>query len=247
MPSHLTTVLYDAVKLLNENQGVVSVALFAVGLFFGWVTGIFDALRRRPKLKLGLISGPTLCTTFFTGEKREGWDVHRTAIALYLRVANIGTAATGIENVALGYHWHIRPYSWLWVRHRIFWAWIEHPMVTLEDFQATLADGSIKIYPSLFQGSMIAGKPDTYLEPGKVISGIVYFEIDESWGGHFPARRAGRTRLRIAVTDAFGTKHKRSFWVPVVELGKAKKYNPSFGQSLASLKRDATMHSVPKD
>jgi hypothetical protein len=232
----LLTELADAARLLNENQGVVSVALFACGLFLGWVTGIFEALRRKPKLKLGLIPGPTLCTTFFTGEKRDGRTVHRTAISIYLRIANIGTAATSIQNVALGYHWNIRSYNPKWLRYRISWSWIDHPHTTLDDFQAQVGGERIKIYPSLFQGSATTGKVvDTYLEPGRIISGVVYFEIGESWGGHFPAQRAGQTHLRVAVTDGFGIKHKKNFWVPVVTLDKAKTYNPSFGQSLSSL------------
>ena len=208
----MSSFITSALELLNQNQGVVSVAIFVLTLFLGWVTGIFEALRRKPKLRLGLIPGPTFCTTFYTGEKRDGRDVHRTAIALYLRVANVGNAATSIENVALGYHWNLRPYSWLWFRYRIFWDWIEHPLITLTDFHVTLPEGSIKTYPSLFQGSAMLGKQtDTYLEAGKIVSGVVYFELDESWGGHAPAPRAGRTRLKVAVRDAFGTKTRRPF------------------------------------
>ena|ERR1700730_16784302 len=189
MPS-LFTAVGDAAQALNENQGVVSVALFVIGLFLGWVSGIFGALRRKPKLKLGLIPGPNLCTTFFTAEKHNGNAVHRTAISIYLQVANIGTLATSIENVALGYCWSIRSYNPMWLRYRIFWSWIDHPHITLEEFQAQFSDGSIKVYPSLFQGSWMTGKTvDTYLEPGKVVSGTAYFEIDKSWGGHFPAHR----------------------------------------------------------
>jgi hypothetical protein len=171
-------------------------------------------------------------------EKREGWDVHRTAISFYLGVANIGTAATSIRNVALGYHWHLRPVSLQWIKYRIFWDWIDQPFVTLDDFQTTLANQRSKIYPSLFQGSTTLGKTtDTYLEAGTIVNGMVYFELDESWGGRFPApARARQTRVRIAVEDAFGVRHKRSFWVPVVSLEEAKKFNPSFGQSLSSLR-----------
>jgi len=232
MPSLLT----ELIKLLNENQGAVSVLLFIVALLIGWVTGIFEALRRKPKLTLGLIPGPTLCTTFNTDKKSNGYEVHRTAISLYLKIANTGTSATSIKNVALGYHWHLRPYSWIWLRRRVmFWTWIEHAFHTLDDFQVTLSDGSLKVYPSLFQRSWMLGKvTDTYLEPGREVNGVVYFEIDESWGGHFPARLGERTRLRVAVEDVFGTKHKKSFWVPVVTLAEAQKFNPAFGQSLAT-------------
>jgi hypothetical protein len=232
-------ILSTVPKLLNDNQGVVSVAIFILTLFLGWVSGIFAALRRKPKFRLWLIPGPTLCTTFSTG-KREGRDAHRTAISIYLGVANIGTAATSIRNVALGFHWDFRPFSLMWVKYRIFWDWIEHPLVTLDDFQTTLADQRRKIYPSLFQGSATLGTAtDTHLETGKVVSGIVYFELDESWGGRSPVVRARQTRVRVAVEDAFGAKHKKSFWVPVVNLNEAEKFNPSFGRSLASLRKQS--------
>ena len=66
----------------NENSGFVSVLIFALTLFLGWISGIFGALRKKPKFKLQVIPGPTLCTTFFTGQKHEGHDIHRTAISV---------------------------------------------------------------------------------------------------------------------------------------------------------------------
>jgi hypothetical protein len=220
-------------------------------LFLGWVSGIFGALRRKPKLRLWVKPGPTICTTFSTGEKWEGYNVHRTAISVYLGVANIGTVATSIRNVAIGYHWHLRPFSltgiksrifwqhliWNRIRYAIFWEWIKQPFVALDDFQTTVAAQRSKIYPSLFQGSTSFGTTtDTYLEPGKIVSGIVYFELDDSWGGRFPAVRARQTRIKIAVEDAFGVNHKKTFWIPVGSLSEAQKFNPSFGQSLSNLK-----------
>jgi hypothetical protein len=53
------------------------------------VSGIFSALRRRPKFKISLIDGPTFCCTFSNGAKRGDDPVHRTCIALYLALANV--------------------------------------------------------------------------------------------------------------------------------------------------------------
>jgi hypothetical protein len=110
----------------------------------------------------------------------------------------------------------------------------------MEDFQTTIGD-SIKIYPSLLQGSALLGlTTETYLEAGKVVSGVVYFEQKDSWGGCMPSPRSGKARVRIAVRDAFGTQHKRSFWIPIVSLAEARKYNPSFGKTFPTLRGNGT-------
>jgi hypothetical protein len=45
--------LYERVsKWSNDNQGVVSIAIFAATLLFGWASGTFSALRRKPKFKI---------------------------------------------------------------------------------------------------------------------------------------------------------------------------------------------------
>ena len=122
----LTTDIYaQASKWSNDNQGVVSLAIFLVTVAFGWASGIFSALRRRPKFCLGLIDGPTFCCTFTVGKEHQSQEVHRTGIALYLAVANIGTAASSIESVSVGYHWHIHPFSFQWLRYSIGWFWLE--------------------------------------------------------------------------------------------------------------------------
>ncbi len=222
---------------LNTNEGVVSVLIFLATLFIAWASGIFASLRRRPKLRIKLIAeGPTFCSTFPTGETYGAFDVHRSAFALYLNVANVGSAPTSLESVSVGYHWHIRPFSLLWLRRRILWSWLDQTVV-LRDFQAEIGD-NIKVFPSLFQKSIISGShPETYLEVGRSVNGVVYFEQGESWGGNFPSPRDGWTRIIVAISDVFGTQYKKRFWIKVVGLDEAKKFNPSFGDTLQALKR----------
>ncbi len=203
-------------------------------------------LRRKPKLRLELLPGPTLCTTFSSGDKHQGYDVHRTAISVYLRITNVGSAPTSVERVSLGYHWHLNTLNLAWIRYSVFWFWLPDPVVTIEDFRVNIGDW-IKIYPSLLQRTATSGEAAaTYLEVGRATNGVVYFEQKESWGGCFPAPRGGRTRIRVAVTDTFGTKHRKSFWIPVVALEEAKKYNPSFGETFPTLRRHPTSTSQPK-
>jgi hypothetical protein len=234
--------LNSLIEWSNENSGFVSVLIFALTLFLGWISGIFGALRRKPEFKLRVIPGPTLCTTFATGQKYEGYDIHRTAISVYLGISNVGSAPASIENVSLAYHWHLSPFSWNWLKYRIGWYWIEHPIITMDDFQYDFGD-RVKIYPSLFQGSHLIGKDtDTYLNTGQSVNGVVYFEQTESWGGFFPTPNKGAAKIRIAVHDSFGKKHVQTFRIPIVSLDEARKYNPSFGGTFELMRKDATQN-----
>src|ERR1700722_7724874 len=140
---------YSAVaKWLNDNQGVTAIGLFLVTLVLGWLSGIFSALRRRPKFQISLIAGSTFCCSFPTGAKRGGDPVPRTGIALYLAVANVGSAASSIENISVAYHWHVRPFSVLWLRYRLGWFWIRDQTAVIHDFQVKIGE-NIKFYPFL--------------------------------------------------------------------------------------------------
>lgn len=147
--------LQGIVNILNENQGVLTVFLFILSLVIGWLSGIFDALRRRPKLLLSLLDGPTFCCTFLTGKKYGDFDGHRTGIALYLHVKNLGSAATDLESIEIGYHCSLRPISLLWLRYGLGRFWIRHQSVALEDFQVSIGR-SIKVYPFLTQHNNLA-------------------------------------------------------------------------------------------
>jgi hypothetical protein len=226
----------EASKWSNENEGVISVAIFAVTVVFGWVSGIFSALRRKPKFKLALIDGPTFCCTYQTGKKHGEFEVHRTAIALYLVVSNVGSAASSIENIALGYHWHVRPFTVQWLNYSLGWFWLTNQATALADFQAKIGE-NIKVYPFLTQRNFLSPtKSETYLEVGRSTNGVVYFEQSDSWGGCFPTTRKGRVRIKVRIQDVFGGSHTSRFIVPSVSIAEARKYSPAFGKTLAELR-----------
>ncbi len=202
---------------------------------FGWASGIFSALRRRPKFKLSLFDGPTFCCTYPIGKKCGELESHRTGIALYLAVANVGSAASSIESVSVGYHWPLYPFSAQWIRYSIGWFWLENQSAALTDFQANIGE-NIKIYPFLTQQSFLSNaERNTYLEVGCSTNGVVYFEQSDSWGGCLPAVQNGHARMKVRVCDVFGNKHTGKFSVRAVSLDEARKYNPSFGKTLAEL------------
>ncbi len=201
-------------------------------LLLGWVSGIFSALRKRPEFKIEVLPGPSLCTTFATGNKHENFDAHKTAIATYLRITNIGNAPASIDTVNIGYHWNITGISRDWMKYKVGWFNLVHPIIAMDVFQFDF-DNQTKYYPFLLQGE----NTNTYLEIGKTTNGVVYFEQKESWGGCSPQVRNNKTKLKIVVFDSYGKKYKIKALIDVVSLIEAQKYNPAFGQTFSSLSK----------
>lgn len=224
--------LEEITKVLNENQGVLALALFAVSLLLGWLSGIFESLRGKAKLRMSLIAGPTFCSTFTLSEKHNDHQTHRTAISLYLHIANVGHAPTSIDNVSVTYRWGVHPRNPLRFFRKMIWL---PAAVIVQDFQVAIGE-NIKVFPMLIQVSSITGRqPRTYLKPGQSVNGVCYFEQTKSWGAFHPFVLNGETRLRLHITDSYGTTWKKNIRVPVIPLDEAKKYNPSFGDTLAHL------------
>lgn len=229
-------------KWLNENQGVAGVGIFLLTLFLGWVSGIFSALRRKPKFKTCLIDGPTFTCTFETGKKHLEESIHRTGIALYLSIANIGSAASSISDISVAYHWNIHPFRLNWLRYKIGWFWLEHPTVIMHDFQSVLGE-NIKRYPFLIQESHSSNNTTkTFLEPGESSNGIVYFEQPDCWGGCYPLASKSGVRIKVAVHDVFGRTHKSKFTIRQVNLEHARTYNQSFGKTYAEIRNETLPH-----
>ncbi|MBE4594522.1 hypothetical protein BOO24_19510 [Vibrio navarrensis] len=220
---------------LNANQGVLTLAIFLLTLILGWISGIFSALRQRPKFKITFLKGPTFVCTYPTGEESNGYDVHRTGISLYLKVANVGNAPSSIENVSVAYHWALKPFSKLWFKNSIGWFWLKYPTVAINDFQVNIGE-NVKFYPFLLQRSHVSGnQAETFLVPGRSSNGVVYFEQGNSFGGCYPKGSKGIVRIKIAVEDVHGKKHVKKLKVPSVTFDEAVKYNPSFGRTLVEL------------
>lgn len=219
----------------NENQGVLTVALFIVTIIFGWFSGIFSALRRKPKFKIETIPGPTFSCTYLTGNKHNEYDAQQTAIAIYLYISNIGAAPSSIHKIRIAYHWNLTPWSLIWLKNTIGWFWIEHQAVAITDFQTRIGD-SIKVYPFLTQKNYLSpAKSKTFLEVGQSTNGVVYFEQPESWGGCLPKSDKQQVKVKIEITDVFSRRHKATVKIPAVSLEEARKYNPEFGNTLLSI------------
>jgi hypothetical protein len=227
-----------AAKWSNENQGVLSLGIFLTTLFIGWSSGIFRALQRKPRFILKLIDGPTFSCTFPTGKMRNGFPVHRTAIALYLDIANVGSSPSSICSIWVGYHWNLNPYSIQWLKYCIGWFWLHEQATILNDFQYKIGK-NIKVFPFLIQANFLSPVTrNSYLEVGQSSNGVIYFEQEDSWGGCFPRVEKNSIKIKVAVFDAFNHRHCAKFRIPCVPLDEARKYNPSFGKTHAELQQE---------
>jgi hypothetical protein len=236
--------LSDFIKLSNENEGFISILLFIIALLFGWISGIFRALRRRPRIKIDIIEGPTLCTTFETGREYEGYKTHKTAISLYLNLTNIGNAPSSIGEITIGYRCVLAKFRWLgirhtirWLRDAIKWQWLEGPIVALSDFKRQIGESTL-IYPFLIQATChTEQRPETYLRVGEKVNGIVYFEQYEAYGVFCPRTKEGNTKIKVRIRDAFGKLHSSVVSVPVVSLSEAREFCDTFGEHGEALSR----------
>ncbi len=227
---------FEIIKWFNVNSGFVSILIFTITLILGWVSGIFQALLRRPKFNIKVIPGPTMCSTFYTRNKFDDFDTHRTAISLYLKISNIGNSASNIDRVEIGYHWNLSEKNWLWIKYGLGWFWLKNQTVAIEDFHMEIDKDNTKYFPFLFQRSTITNQsPELYLEVGKSTLGIVYFEQDESWGAFSPISHNGHIKIKIKVYDIFSKAYTTVVTIPMVELDEAKKYTRYFGGTLQGI------------
>ena len=237
----LMELLNKIIDWTNSNSGYLTLILFVLTMLFGWISGIFRTLRHKPKFNIDTIKGPTLCAVLDTGMKHEGQDVLRTAISLYLTISNVGSAPASIEKVKAGFHWKLKPFSRQWVHNRVFWSQLSGQTAFLESFQHDIGE-SIQVFPSLFQVDRILGQSTpTYLQEGQNTNGVVYFESD-GWGGCFPMpHKNGTATIQVLVVDSYGNKYKKTFSIPLMSWDEAKNYNPSFGETLATLRGDKNL------
>ena len=167
-----------------------------------------------------------MCSTFETGREFNGHRTHRTAISVYLNIVNIGSAASDIQSVQIGYHT---------INSRFFRYWLKQSVNALEDFGFQVGN-YLKVYPFLKQvGYLSPAQNDTFLEVGRSVTGISYFEQDESWGSFYPRESNGKVKVKVKVIDVFGRAHKVTAQIPKVDIAEARKFNPQFGKTIESL------------
>jgi len=212
----------------NLNSGFLALILFITTLLLGWLSGIFEALRHKPSLVVEVFQGPNMCVSFDTPREWEGHQAHRTAIAIYIAVTNIGSAPTDIKNVHVGYksHSHKMPGRWFWLKELT---------VARSDFVMEF-DKDSKAFPFLMQRNQLTDNPaDTYLLEGKRCNGMVYFEQEESWGSYLPISKDNKVKIKVRVFDIYGKRYSCKAAINKVTLKAAQSVCEKFGETRESL------------
>lgn len=222
------------IKWTNENSGFLSLLLFVATILFGWMSGLFNSLIKKPKLKIRFIEKASFYCFFETGNKyynaelKENFDLHQTAFAVYMSIANIGNMATSIDKVYLGYYRNStrrklfdKQLNWLAQRH-IF-----------DDFKLEYRDKVILIPPLRVRTEYFAHSPDDRLEVGKSITGIAYFEQEEAWGNFNPKTidNNGTIKVIIRIRDIYGKHFYFRTKLNPKSLEEARKINSTFGST----------------
>lgn len=219
----------------NANEGFGALIIFILTLIFGWVTGIFNAIVKKPKLKVRFMEKMTFYSFFGTGESfhheqlNEKFDYHKTAFAVYMSIANIGNAPTSIDKIYLGYTKNT-PNTKIFNKTEWLAQW--H---TLTEFRIKLNLGEENNDKSLFIPSLKLrndkSNSDDFLEVGKYVSGVAYFEQAAAWGSlnPKPINNKEDVKITIKIIDIYGRKYFFKTVLKKIPIEKAIEYNPNFG------------------
>jgi hypothetical protein len=207
----------DIIQWTNNNSGWVSVLTFLAGILLSSFLWILKRPASKPVLKLEVLKGPTLCSSFDAGVTDDGEVLHRTAFLIYGRVP------VQVGDIHLGYRSSATPDG-------ESFRWLVNETVLLQDYKDPIGE-NFKVYPFLKQSnSSIDNSRKTYLLPGEYENGLVYFEQEESYGLDYPYMDADSHVLtRIRVHDTLGSFWETDASVVKVKIEAIRENNPAFG------------------
>lgn len=224
---------------LNNNIGVLNVILFLISIAFGIFSGIFKSIIKKPKFKIRIIPKMTFGSTFLTGEtytaiESENYGIHKTAFVTYIDVTNIGTEASTIGKIRIGYY--VDDGKNTFFKKRV---WVNESSV-LDDFGIPIATGKCLVTPNIRRSRVeIEEQYSSFLEIGDSKNGICYFEQSSSWGNYYPRKdEEGLTDLKIEIKDAFGNKFSKRYKSRMININEALRYNSKFGFTDLLLDKD---------
>lgn len=226
-------ILNDFIKWTNENSGFLSVIIFAATLIFGWLSGLFSSIIRKPKLKIRFIEKATFYSHWLTGEKYKPpgqlkeFDLHKTAFSLYITVSNIGNKNTTIDKVFIGYFLNSS-------RKKIFkrqMRWLAQ-WHSLDHFKFIYLDKVILLPPFGGRNEIFTKEDALLLKVGESISGVAYFEQQDAWGSYSPKMLDTEKKISIIlkIRDIYGSIHKFKTKIPFKNITDAQKINSTFGK-----------------
>lgn len=221
--------LETIVQWTNENSGFLSVILFFATLFYGWISGFFSSIIKKPKLKIRFIDKLLFFSTFDTGEKHidngKEYEIYKSAFVVYMSIANIGNMVTSIDKIYLSYYKNKRGFFkekvWLAQWH------------TLEPFCLQISEDKVLMINSLLRRDNILDFSDrTSLDPGKSILGATYFEQGPAWGNFRPLLNKDLTAtIHIKIVDIYGNKFKFKTCLKEKSIDDARVLYEHFGKT----------------
>lgn len=222
----------EIINWCNSNCGFLTLLLFLMTILWGWVSGFFSQIKKKPKFKIEILGAPTFCCKMSTNRICHETPCFRTIVVLYLSVSNIGNAASSINEIKVGYK--TKAIDYIFKRY-----WLkEH--VSLLDFTAKIGEDT-KVYPFFNQkNNLTENKTDCYLNIGQNKLGIVYFESEEYYGNYEPIQINNKINIRIKLIDVYGRKHYKDVEVPLLPIEEAKKFNEKIGQTAENLLKTDT-------
>ena len=224
----------DIINWTNDNSGFLSLVLFFLTFILGWLSGFFKSIIIKPKFRIEGLEQCTFCTIIDLNETFEDLPVHKTAFVVYLKVSNIGNISSSINKIVLGYYKSDFK-SKFFSRRR----WVKET-ISKEDFKIELPDSEkLKVYPFLTQKNQLLSKDvDTFLEIGKQVTGVSYFEEYEAYGNMMPRLEVNNfVDIKIKIYDVYGNVFSKKMKIKYIEPTEALRYNSYFGQTYKEYNR----------
>lgn len=217
----------------NINSGFVSILLFIATILYGWFSGLFSSLIKKPKLKIRFLDKLCFYSFYHTGNQyyneklQENFNTHKTGFVVYMSIANVGNMATSIDNIYIGYYKSTQhPWLKFW-KEKIWlaqWHSVDPFLIPIKE-DKFISIRSLRIRSNEFDNST-----SDFINIGDSLVGVAYFEQQEAWGNFSPLQFEDKsTKILIKIKDIYGRKYIFKTTLGYLELEKARKYNSHFG------------------
>ena len=226
-------IIQQIINWTNTNSGFVSIILFIATILYGWLSGLFNSIIRKPKLKIRFIDKLSFYSFFKTGKDfyheklDQNYEVHKTGFVVYMSIVNIGNIPTSIDKIYLAYNKN-KHYSWYrFIKEKVWlsqWHSIDSFVIPIKN-ERSICVKSLRIRSHEFDNSN-----SSYINIGDSQIGVAYFEQQEAWGNFSPLPNENKSaNVIIKIKDVYGRKYMFKTRLKYVDIEKARTYNPHFG------------------
>lgn len=223
--------MYEIIKWTNENSGFLSLVLFLITVIYGWLSGIFQSLSKKPKLKIRFLEKVSFFSFYYTGEKwfneelNEEFELHKTGFSVYMSIANIGNKPTSIDKISLGYEKNSTKRKWF--KKDIVWL---HQWHSIDDFIMKFEDDFLVVKNLRIRNKLYSDSSNDNLGIGESVVGVAYFEQKTAWGNLNPIQnKNGEIDIIIKIADIYGKSYKFKTKLKILPIEEAREYNKHFG------------------